>query len=161
MSVSVREARAGDGCALHRLVCELADHHGDLQHVVSTPEQLEAALCVPSDCHGCLVAEVDGEVVGLAYWYEIFTTFTARNKIYLEDIVVSTQARGTGAGFALMKSVAQICVERECPRFEWLAMSDNVAGQKFYTQIGGKVLEGAETWQLWHDDIAALAEAEA
>ncbi len=158
MNIVIRDARAGDGAALHRLVCDLAEHHGHLDDVVSTPEQLEAVLCAAADHRGCLVAEAAGEIVGLAYWYEVFTTFTARNKIYLEDIVVSSTARGSGAGLALMKAVAQVCVDRDCPRFEWLAMSDNRAGQKFYSKVGGKVLDGAETWQMWGNDIKALAE---
>lgn len=158
MSVVIRDARVGDGEALHRLICDLADHHGELHHVVSRPAQLEAVLCAPSDHRGCLVAEAGGEVVGLAYWYEVFTTFAARNKLYLEDIVVSPSARGGQIGLALMKALAQICVERGYPRFEWLAMKDNEAGQRFYAQIGGQVRAGAETWQLWDEQIAALAE---
>lgn len=157
VSVSVREARPGDGPALHRLICALAEHHEELDRVVSTPKQLEAVLCVPAAHRGCLVAETGGEVVGLAYWYEVFTTFAARNKLYLEDIVVSHDARGAGAGQALMQRLAQICLERGYPRFEWLAMHDNTAGQRFYARLGGKVREGAETWQLAEDRIKALA----
>ncbi len=158
MSITIREAKPGDGPALYRLVRELADHHGELDRVVSTPEALETGLCSPSERDGCLVAECDGEVVGFVYWYEIFTTFTAMPKLYMEDICVSRHARGTGAGFALVKALAEICVERGCPRFEWLAMQDNEAGQKFYSQIGATVLRGADTWQLWGAEIQALAE---
>ena len=44
------------------------------------------------------------------------------------------QARArAGAGFALIKALAEICVDRGYPRFEWLAMEDNEAGQKFYS----------------------------
>jgi ribosomal protein S18 acetylase RimI-like enzyme len=158
MSITVREARPGDGPALHRLVCELAEHHDELDRVVSSPEALEAGLCTSSDRDGCLIAVCDGEPVGFVYWYEIFTTFTAKPKLYMEDICVSRHARGTGAGFALVKALAKICVERGCPRFEWLAMEDNELGQKFYSQIGATVLRGADTWQLWDADIRALAE---
>ena len=158
MSITIREAQRGDGPALHRLVRELADHHDELDRVVSTPEALEAGLCSPSERDGCLIAECDGEPVGFVYWYEIFTTFTAKPKLYMEDICVSRHARGTGAGFALVKAVAEICVERGCPRFEWLAMADNEVGQKFYSKIGATVLRGADTWQLWDADIKALAE---
>jgi len=142
MSITVREARRGDGPAIHRLVCELAEHHDELDRVVSKPEALEAGLCSPSDRGGCLIAERDGETVGFAYWYEVFTTFSGKPKLYMEDICVSRHARGTGAGF------------------EWLAMEDNEAGQKFYTQIGGTVRRGADTWQLRDADIQALAEKE-
>ncbi|WP_108881261.1 GNAT family N-acetyltransferase [Anderseniella sp. Alg231-50] len=158
MSITIREAKPGDGPVLHRLVRELADHHGELDRVVSTPDALEAGLCSSSDRHGCLIAECDGEPVGFVYWYEIFTTFTAKPKLYMEDICVSKQARGTGAGFALVRALAEICMERGCPRFEWLAMEDNDAGRKFYSQIGATVLRGADTWQLWDADISALAE---
>jgi ribosomal protein S18 acetylase RimI-like enzyme len=158
MNIKIREARAGDGPVLHRLVCELADHHQELEHVVAKPDDLEAGLVSASGNQGCLIAECEGEAVGFVYWYEVFTTFSAKPKLYMEDICVSKNARGTGAGFALVKALAQICVERGCPRFEWLAMKDNEAGQKFYTRIGGRVRRGAETWRLEDDDIVMLAE---
>ena len=160
MSITIREAKAGDGPILHHLVSELADHHDELHRMVSQPEDLEAGLVSASDRQGCLIAELEGEPVGFVYWYEVFTTFSAKPKLYMEDICVSKRARGTGTGFALVKALARICVERGCSRFEWLAMSDNEAGQKFYTQIGGKVRQGAETWQLMDDDIVTLAERE-
>ncbi len=160
MSISIREARAGDGPILHRLVCELADHHNELDRVVSKPAELEAGLIPASGRQGCLIAESEGEPVGFVYWYEVFTTFSATSKLYMEDICVSEGARGAGAGFALVKALAQICVERGYTRLEWLAMQDNAAGRKFYTQIGGRVRQGADTWQLQDDDIVALAELE-
>lgn len=158
MSINVREAKAGDGTVLHRLVCELADHHDELERVVSKPKELEAGLVSASDNQGCLIAECEGEPVGFVYWYEVFTTFSAKPKLYMEDICISQHARGTGAGFALVKALARICVQRGYSRFEWLAMKDNEAGQKFYTQIGGKIRRGADTWQLMDDDIRMLAE---
>ncbi len=158
MNITIREARPGDGPVLHRLVCELAEHHDELERVVSTPDELEAGLVSTTDRQGCLVAECDEEAVGFVYWYEVFTTFSAKPKLYMEDICVSKRARGTGAGYALVKALAQICVERGYSRLEWLAMKDNRTGHKFYTRIGGKVRRGAETWQLEHDGIVMLAE---
>lgn len=158
MSTRIREARAGDGPDLHRLVCELADHQDELERVVSTPEELEAGLVSSADRRGCLIAEREEEVVGFVYWYEVFTTYSARPKLYMEDICVSQRARGTGAGYALVKALAQICVDRGYSRLEWLAMQDNQAGKTFYTRIGGKVRQGAETWHLQDEDISMLAE---
>ena len=158
MTITIREARPGDGVLLHRLVSELADHHDELDRVVSTPAQLEAGLVSPAERQGCLIAESGTEAVGFVYWYEVFTTFSGRPKLYMEDICVSKRARGTGAGFALVKALAQICVDRGCGRLEWLAMEDNQAGQTFYNRLGGKVRRGAETWHLQDDDICRLAE---
>ena len=159
MSVSVREARPGDGPALHRLVVALAEHQKEAHLVTATAEALEQVLCVAGDQRGCLVAELEGEVVGFAYWYTVFTTYKAQTKLWMEDLCVLPQARGTGAGFALFKALAQLCVERGYPRFEWLAMDYNDVGIAFYTRLGGKVKPGAETWQMWQPQIKALAES--
>ncbi|MEO1161982.1 MAG: GNAT family N-acetyltransferase [Pseudomonadota bacterium] len=158
MSVVIRCAQAGDGLALRDLIVALADHQGQAGLVTATAGELEEVLCSPGDHRGCLVAELDGVPVGLAYWYEVFTTFTGKSKLYLEDLVVSPQARGTGAGFLLMQGLANICVERGYPRFEWLALSENETGRKFYRRIGGSIKQGADTWHLPEAGIRALAE---
>jgi ribosomal protein S18 acetylase RimI-like enzyme len=158
MTVSVRPARPGDGEALHRLVVALAEHQHEAHLVTSTPEQIEAVLCAGDDRQGCFVAEADGAIVGFAYWYTLVTTYTAQTKLYMEDLCVLPEARGQGAGLALMRALAQLCMKRGYRRFEWLAMEDNEVGKAFYRRIGGKVKRGAETWQMWGDDVRMLAE---
>jgi GNAT superfamily N-acetyltransferase len=159
MSVDVRDARAGDGAALHRLVMALAEHQNEAELVTATPELLEKELCTSQAGRGCLIAEVNGEPVGFVYWYLAFTTYKAEYKLWMEDLCVLPEARGTGAGLALVKALAQICVERGINRFEWLAMSDNEVGRAFYAKLGGKVRAGADTWQMWQPQIEALAKA--
>ena len=160
MTVSVRPARPGDGEVLHRLVVALAEHQNEGHLVTSTPEQIEAALCADDERQGCFVAEADGVIVGFAYWYTLVTTYTAQTKLYMEDLCVDPLARGQGAGLALVRALAQLCMDRGYRRFEWLAMDDNEVGKAFYRRIGGKVKRGAGTWQMWGPEIRALAEAE-
>ena len=158
MSVVIRRAGAGDGPALRNLIVALADHQGQAELVTVNADVLEGVLCSPSDHRGCLVAELDGTAVGLAYWYEVFTTFTGKPKLYLEDLIVSPQVRAAGIGYQLMEGLAKICVERGYPRFEWLALSENEVGRKFYRRIGGSIKQGADTWHLPEAGIRALAE---
>jgi GNAT superfamily N-acetyltransferase len=158
VTVTIRPARPGDGEALHRLVVALAEHQKEAHLVTATADALEQVLCVAGDQRGCLVAELNGEVVGFAYWYTVFTTYKAQTKLWMEDLCVLPESRGSGAGFALFKALARMCVERGYPRFEWLAMDYNEVGIAFYTRLGGKVKPGAETWQMWQPEIRALAE---
>jgi ribosomal protein S18 acetylase RimI-like enzyme len=157
MNVQVRKAKTGDGPVLLRLVMDLARHHGEEAAVTATAGQLEAVLCSPSETRGCLVATVKDNIVGFAYWYLVFTTFAARDKVYLEDLVVEPGMRGSGIARALMRAVSQECVERDLNRLEWLAMDSNEAGNRFYRSIGGEIRNGAQTWQLPPDMIRALA----
>lgn len=158
MSTVIRCARAGDGPVLRDLIVALADHQGQAGLVTASAAELEGVLCSPSDHLGCLVAEMDGIPVGLAYWYEVFTTFTGKSKLYLEDLIVSPRARASGAGFLLMQGLAGICIERGYRQFEWLALSENELGRKFYRRLGGSIKQGADTWHLPETGIRALAE---
>lgn len=160
MTLEVREARSGDGEVLHRLVLALAEHQNEAGLVTASPDALEKELCTPRADRGCLIAEAAGEPVGFVYWYVAFTTYKAEYKLWMEDLCVLPGARGTGAGFALVKALAQMCVERGYRRFEWLAMDDNEVGRAFYAKLGGKVRAGADTWQMWQPEIQALAEFE-
>ena len=110
MSIVSRCARPGDGPGLRDLIVALADQQGQAGLVTASAAELEKVLCSPSDHRGCLIAELNGVPVGLAYWYEVFTTFSGKSKLYLEDLIVSPQARASGVGFLLMQGLAKICI---------------------------------------------------
>src|SRR5699024_12669760 len=44
-----------------------------------------------------LMAEVDGTVIGFAIWFHTFSTRTGRNGIWLEDLFIDPEHRGSGA----------------------------------------------------------------
>jgi GNAT superfamily N-acetyltransferase len=48
------------------------------------------------------IAEIDGAPVGFALWFYNYSTFVGRHGIYLEDLFVRPEARGSGAGKALL-----------------------------------------------------------
>ena len=160
MTVTVREARAGDGPVIHALISELAAHHDESLNLVSTPEQLEAVLIQKSDHRGCFIAEVDGVPAGLAYWYTVFTTFAAREKLYLEDLVVDRNLRQHGVAKALMGALARLCIKKRFAKIEWAAAHSNAEGQAFYTRIGGQVRDGYQFWHLRGEALRVLAEAD-
>ena len=71
-----------------------------------------------------------------------FSTWEGTHGIHLEDLYVRPQARGTGAGGALLATLAQICVARGYLRLEWVMLDWNPAAE-FYAAIGAKV-KGAD-----------------
>jgi RimJ/RimL family protein N-acetyltransferase len=58
--------------------------------------------------------------------------------LYLEDLYVSTQYRGKGAGVKLLKALAKIAVDNNCERFEWSCLDWNKPSRDFYQAIGAK-----------------------
>ena len=57
--------------------------------------------------------------MGFALWFYNYSTFRGRAGIYLEDLFVRPEARGVGAGKALLARLAQRCVDAELGRLEW------------------------------------------
>jgi GNAT superfamily N-acetyltransferase len=99
------------------------------------------------------VAEVDGDVVGYALYFMVYSTFLARPSLYLEDLFVHPRARSRGLGRALLCRLAAEAQARGCGRFEWTVLDWNVRAQSFYERLGARVLG---EWRVCRVDGAAL-----
>ena len=158
--MSIRPAVPEDVHAILALVHALAAYEREPDAVEATPEDLARALF--PDAGGahtfCHVAEVDGEVVGMAVWFLTFSTWTGRNGIWLEDLFVLPEHRGTGLGKALLATLAQVCVERGLPRLEWTVLDWNTPSVEFYRSLGASPMAEWTTQRLVGADLASLAE---
>ena len=56
----------------------------------------------------CLICEIDGQAVGFAIYFFNYSTWLGKYGIYLEDLYVSPEHRGKGAGKALLIHIAKI-----------------------------------------------------
>ena len=80
---------------------ELAEYERAPDAAVATESQLHDVLFGPQAAVFCDVAEVDGEVVGMAVWFLSFSTWLGRHGIYLEDLYVRpSHRRGPREGAA-------------------------------------------------------------
>ena len=80
-----------------------------------------------------------GKPVGFALYFFTYSTFLARPTLYLEDLFVLPEDRGTGAGKALLRALARIAVRRGCGRLEWAVLDWNRPAIGFYTRLGAKL----------------------
>ena len=151
----IREAAPIDVRVIRQLVQELAEYEREPDAVEASESDLHDALFGPDAVASCHVAEVDGQVVGFALWYRSFSTWTGRPGLWLEDLFVRPEARGTGLGRALLVALAQLCVERGWTRFEWWVLDWNEPAQGFYRSLGARP---EDDWTVWRVQGPALAE---
>ena len=104
--IEVRQARPEDAELIVGYIRGLADYERMLDEVKIGPDDVGRALFGPSPRAFCDIAESDGAPVGFALWFYNYSTFEGAFGIYLEDIFVVPEARGTGAGLALMRRLA-------------------------------------------------------
>ncbi|MEG3127254.1 GNAT family N-acetyltransferase [Pantoea cypripedii] len=86
----------------------------------------------------CLVAEENGELLGLVHYLTHRSTWTTGDYCYLQDLFVSEAARGKGAGKALILAVYQQAAAAGCSRVYWTTQESNATARRLYDQVASK-----------------------
>lgn len=145
----IRPARPDDVAAILALIHELAVYEREPESTVeATEEGLRQALFGERPAVWAHVAELDGQVVGIAIWFVTFSTWTGTHGMHLEDFVVSERARGTGLGVALFDELRRICRDRGYRRLEWRVLDWNSDAARFYERRGGRSIPEWISWRL-------------
>lgn len=88
----------------------------------------------PHEFHG-LMAEKDGELVGLVHYLFHRHGWKVEDVCYLQDLFVSEAARGTGAGRALIEAVYREADQAGAPTVYWLTQDFNTSARRLYDRI--------------------------
>lgn len=134
--VVVRVATFADAPLILQFIRELAEYERLLHEVEATEADIRRDLFGENPRSFCEIAEYEGKPVGFALWFYNYSTFRGRAGIYLEDLFVRTEARGVGAGKALLRKLAQRCVDAELGRLEWAVLNWNAPSIAFYDSLG-------------------------
>jgi GNAT superfamily N-acetyltransferase len=134
--VVVRVATVGDAPLILSFIRELAEYERLLHEVEATEADIRRDLFGENPRSFCEIAEHDGQPVGFALWFYNYSTFRGRAGIYLEDLFVRTEARGVGAGKALLRRLAQRCLDADLGRLEWAVLNWNAPSIAFYDSLG-------------------------
>jgi GNAT superfamily N-acetyltransferase len=140
------------------MVHELATYERSPAACRLTGAQLAAALFADPPALFGHVAVDPGtdEPVGFALWFLNYSTWDGVHGIYLEDLYVRPQARGTGAGRALLAALATICVERGYSRLQWWVLDWNESAWRFYAAIGAVPMRGWTVHRLSDEALRRL-----
>jgi GNAT superfamily N-acetyltransferase/catechol 2,3-dioxygenase-like lactoylglutathione lyase family enzyme len=154
----LRSATPEDVPLILRFICALAEYERMANEVVATEEVLRQSLFGARPAAEVVLAELDGEPVGIAHFFHNFSTFVGRRGLYLEDLFVLPEHRGRGVGLALLRHLAKLCVERGCGRLEWAVLDWNESAIGFYDGLGARPMSDWIIYRLTGDALAKLAE---
>jgi GNAT superfamily N-acetyltransferase len=157
VSVRVRRALPVDAAILAEMANDLNEHVG-IHGRPFTPERILADGFGPEAAFTPLVAELDGAVVGYAFFSAGYNTDVAARSIVLHDLFVTPAARGRGVGHALMAAVAAETVRAGCVSLEWGVHTANAGAFAFYRRLGGVAAE-VRVMGVSGERLRALADA--
>ena len=157
MTLSIRSATPADISLIGQFIRDLAEYE-KLGHEVRFDEAVMAQkLFGPRPFAEVLIGEIDGTPQGFALFFHNFSTFEGRPGIYLEDLFVRPDARGSGLGKALLGKLAALAVERDCARLEWSVLDWNTPAIDFYKALGARPMDEWTVYRVDGDALTGLA----
>jgi GNAT superfamily N-acetyltransferase len=152
MNAQIRIAESNDMAQVLRLITELAVYEKEPDAVEITVDDLIAYGTGEDRDFTCFIAEREGDILGIALVYFRFSTWKGRT-VHLEDLIVTKDKRGSGAGIALYKAVLKYGYDFGAKRVVWDVLSWNKNAIDFYKNTGATVLDD---WQVVHMREKAL-----
>lgn len=98
-------------------------------------EQTWAALCDPTSAVHGIVAEHDGQLVGLAHLIMHATTWATGATCYLEDLYVDRQSRGRNTARRLIEAVYAFADENGAASVYWHTQEYNAPARSLYDTL--------------------------
>ena len=153
MLFKIRNINKADLSNVLHLIIELAIFEKEFPAVELTLEQLTEDFS--EKLFDCLVAEHNGNIVGMALYYNRYSTWKGKT-IHLEDLIVTNTYRGKGIGKALLDKLVFIAKEKQIKRVEWNVLDWNESAICFYENIGAKILKNWLVVQLDENGIKSF-----
>jgi len=154
VTLQIRDAIRADAELILGFITELAIYEKAEHEVLARLADIERSLFDdPASPAKALICLLDDEPIGFAVYFLSYSTWLGRKGLYLEDLYVSQQHRGVGAGKALLRALANIAVDTGCGRFEWSVLDWNQPAIDFYVSIGA---EPQDEWVRYRMEGANL-----
>ncbi len=155
--IEIRHATEEDVPLLLSFIKELAEYEKLSHEVTATEEILAESLFGERRVAEALLAHLGEEPVGFALFFHNFSTFLGKPGVYLEDLYVRPEHRGSGIGRALLVRLAKLAKERDCGRLEWWVLDWNEPSIGFYKKLGAVAMDDWTVYRVTGDALDELS----
>ena len=118
-NMEIREAVESDSAQILAFIKELASYERAIDEVVADEKDIRESVFGSNSSVKALICTLDEKPIGFVVYFYNYSTWQGKKGLYLEDLYVSPEHRGVGAGKELLKYLAKIAVSQGCGRFEW------------------------------------------
>lgn len=132
MGLTVRAMRDEEAPAVVKMVFGIAAHTGGKAVPKLTPEKLLAAR----DLIDVVVAEDDGAVLGACLGLVTYSTYRAERGLYVVDLFVVPEARGSQIGESLLRETARRAARKGAGFIKLEVDETNIGAARFYGRLG-------------------------
>ena len=153
MDFKVRLGKKEDMQAVFNLITELAVFEKEPDAVEITVTDLVRDGFSETPKFKVFVAEQEHNIIGIALFYERFSTWKGRT-IHLEDLIVTKSKQKIGAGKALYTAVLKHAYDNNLNRVAWEVIDWNTNAIDFYKNTGATYLNDWSVVQMNKENLA-------
>ncbi|GAB7257998.1 N-acetyltransferase family protein [Polaribacter sp. OB-PA-B3] len=153
MDFKIRLGQEKDMQAVLDLITELAVFEKEPDAVEITVEDLVNDGFSKDPKFKIYVAEQENAIIGIALFYERYSTWKGRT-IHLEDLIVTKSKQKIGAGKALYKAVLKYAFDNNFNRVAWEVIDWNKNAIDFYKSTGATYLNDWSVVQMNKENLA-------
>ena len=155
----IRLAGAEDAPALHAAIARLAEHLGTPEKHVATPDDYARHGLGTGTLFRALLAEAAGATCGAATFLPEFSTMRGQPGVFLQDLWVAPEHRGSGLGRRLLAAVAHKAAAWQAAYLILSVHSTNTGAVAFYRRLGFSTDEGERRFVIEGDAYRRLGGA--
>lgn len=134
MNIRVRPLAAGDRADWLRLYLGYLEFY-ETDPIEASVDLVWSRLTSENPDIQGLVAEEDGQVVGITHFHYQVSTWADAGHCYLEDLFVEERSRGKGAAAALINEVKDMAKSHGCSELFWITRSTNQSARRLYDRV--------------------------
>jgi GNAT superfamily N-acetyltransferase len=149
MPITIRPVEQSEFFAWYALFADYAEFY-------ETPLSDESAVLVWSwiiddakDIGALVAVDDEGELVGFAHHRTFLRPLAGSTGVYLDDLFVAADRRGSGIGKQLIEAVAEHGRSRGASIVRWITADDNETAQRLYDSVAQRT-----TWVTFDKDLA-------
>jgi len=153
--MKIRPGRKSDLPIILNLIKELAHYEKSLDKVLITLEDLEKDGFGKNPLYWILVAEIDTEIVGMAFYYIRYSTWSGKI-LYLEDFIVKETFRRKGVGSLLFEECIRVSKKINANGMVWQVLNWNKPALNFYKKYNAELKNHWINGKLYKEQINTL-----
>jgi GNAT superfamily N-acetyltransferase len=160
LKIELRAATVADAPQIHRFITELAIYEKAEHEVKASASDIAASLFATDSPARAIMCEADGVAIGYAVYFMSYSTWLGRPGMYLEDLYITPEQRGSGAGKRLLRHLARIACDAGCGRLEWSVLDWNEPAIQFYRALGAEAQDEWVRYRIAGDALRRFADVQ-